>query len=90
MEKNLLKIIDFGLSKCFEPNQPMSTKAGTPYYVAPQVLQGGAVAYCSKKEIRRGTTWLMQSRLQAPLQSINLAWKHQKNEQTHTHMFIYI
>lgn len=40
MEKNLLKIIDFGLSKCFEPNQPMSTKAGTPYYVAPQVLQG--------------------------------------------------
>ena len=41
MEKNLLKIIDFGLSKCFEPNQPMSTKAGTPYYVAPQVLQGG-------------------------------------------------
>ena len=41
MEKNLLKIIDFGLSKLFEPNQPMSTKAGTPYYVAPQVLQGG-------------------------------------------------
>eukprot|EP00438_Fugacium_kawagutii_P030375 Skav226472 [mRNA] locus=scaffold4441:25779:38350:- [translate_table: standard] len=40
MEKNLLKIIDFGLSKCFELNQPMSTKAGTPYYVAPQVLSG--------------------------------------------------
>ena len=40
MEKNLLKIIDFGLSKCFEADVPMSTKAGTPYYVAPQVLQG--------------------------------------------------
>lgn len=41
MEKNLLKIIDFGLSKCFEVGVAMSTKAGTPYYVAPQVLQGG-------------------------------------------------
>jgi len=40
IEKNLLKIIDFGLSCKFEPGQVLATKAGTPYYVAPQVLAG--------------------------------------------------
>merc|ERR1719291_1578291 len=40
IEKNLLKIIDFGLSCQFEANQVLTTKAGTPYYVAPQVLAG--------------------------------------------------
>jgi calcium-dependent protein kinase len=40
IEKSPLKIIDFGLSCRFEPDQQMSTKAGTPYYVAPQVLAG--------------------------------------------------
>jgi len=40
IEKNFLKIIDFGLSCKFEPNQVLTTKAGTPYYVAPQVLAG--------------------------------------------------
>eukprot|EP00435_Cladocopium_sp_Y103_P008945 s1987_g2.t1 len=42
----LLKIIDFGLSKCFDEGVPMSTKAGTPYYVAPQVLQGKYDSSC--------------------------------------------
>jgi len=40
IDKNVLKIIDFGLSCRFEGNQTLSTRAGTPYYVAPQVLSG--------------------------------------------------
>merc|ERR1719160_1634940 len=40
IDKNLLKIIDFGLSCEFKPGQVLTTKAGTPYYVAPQVLAG--------------------------------------------------
>eukprot|EP00405_Crypthecodinium_cohnii_P051280 CAMPEP_0206595828 /NCGR_PEP_ID=MMETSP0325_2-20121206/43211_1 /ASSEMBLY_ACC=CAM_ASM_000347 /TAXON_ID=2866 /ORGANISM="Crypthecodinium cohnii, Strain Seligo" /LENGTH=506 /DNA_ID=CAMNT_0054106573 /DNA_START=95 /DNA_END=1615 /DNA_ORIENTATION=+ len=40
IEKNLLKIIDFGLSCKFASGQILTTKAGTPYYVAPQVLAG--------------------------------------------------
>jgi calcium-dependent protein kinase len=40
INKSSLKIIDFGLSTTFVEGQVLSTKAGTPYYVAPQVLQG--------------------------------------------------
>mmetsp|Transcript_131636 Transcript_131636/g.366848 ORF Transcript_131636/g.366848 Transcript_131636/m.366848 type:complete len:617 (+) Transcript_131636:64-1914(+) len=40
IEKNILKIIDFGLSCKFEKGKVLTTKAGTPYYVAPQVLAG--------------------------------------------------
>eukprot|EP01068_Selenidium_serpulae_P013690 Selendium_serpulae@DN5992_c0_g1_i2.p1 len=43
-----LKIIDFGLSCRYKPGQYAATKAGTPYYVAPQVLQGRYDQMCDE------------------------------------------
>lgn len=33
-----IKVIDFGLSKNFDHSSAMTTKAGTPYYISPEVL----------------------------------------------------
>lgn len=45
-----LKVIDFGLSKVFQSKEGekvhMSTRAGTPYYIAPEVLQGNYDELC--------------------------------------------
>jgi len=41
-----LKMIDFGLARRFEPGQPMKTRVGTAYYVAPQVLLGSYSQKC--------------------------------------------
>lgn len=41
-----LKLIDFGLSAIYTKDKPMKTKAGTPYYVAPDVLGGSYNETC--------------------------------------------
>lgn len=41
-----LKIIDFGLASVFEAGTVMKTKAGTAYYVAPEVLKGSYSEKC--------------------------------------------
>jgi len=47
IENATLKIIDFGLSARFCPSKPeATTKAGTPYYVAPEVLTGRYTCAC--------------------------------------------
>jgi calcium-dependent protein kinase len=46
IEGSTLKIIDFGLSCPFKKGQKMKTKAGTPYYVSPQVLEGNYDQAC--------------------------------------------
>ena len=39
-DNNEVKLIDFGLSKRRNPNDKLKTIAGTPYYMAPEVLKG--------------------------------------------------
>lgn len=41
-----LKIIDFGLSKRQIGNKKLQTIAGTPYYMAPEVLDGRYDSKC--------------------------------------------
>jgi len=40
VEEATLKLIDFGLARGFKKNEILRTKAGTPFYVAPEVLTG--------------------------------------------------
>jgi len=46
IDNNVIKIIDFGLSTHWSPGQVLTTKVGTPYYVAPQVLDGAYDNLC--------------------------------------------
>jgi calcium-dependent protein kinase len=41
-----IKVIDFGLSKNYEDKKTMTTKAGTPYYISPEVLAGNYDQSC--------------------------------------------
>jgi len=40
IDRNVLKLIDFGLARVCASGQLLSTKVGTPFYVSPQVLEG--------------------------------------------------
>mmetsp|Transcript_54394 Transcript_54394/g.126956 ORF Transcript_54394/g.126956 Transcript_54394/m.126956 type:complete len:510 (-) Transcript_54394:148-1677(-) len=46
LESTTLKVIDFGLATYFEPGKLLKTKAGTPYYVSPEVLAGSYNQAC--------------------------------------------
>jgi len=39
-DEGMIKVIDFGLAKYFLNNNSLTSKVGTPYYVAPEVLEG--------------------------------------------------
>ena len=39
-ESGSVRLIDFGLSKASKSNKNLTTVAGTPYYMAPEVLEG--------------------------------------------------
>eukprot|EP00829_Urostomides_striatus_P004140 TRINITY_DN14472_c0_g2_i1.p1 TRINITY_DN14472_c0_g2~~TRINITY_DN14472_c0_g2_i1.p1 ORF type:complete len:182 (+),score=24.71 TRINITY_DN14472_c0_g2_i1:39-548(+) len=41
-----LKVIDFGTSQMFDTNKKMTTKIGTPLYIAPEVLQKSYTEKC--------------------------------------------
>jgi len=40
IDQSTLKIIDFGIAKALKAGESMCTKAGSPHYVAPEVLRG--------------------------------------------------
>merc|ERR1740139_729968 len=46
MEDCQVKVIDFGLSMPYETGVPMKSTAGTPYYVAPEVLKSSYDEKC--------------------------------------------
>mmetsp|Transcript_890 Transcript_890/g.2052 ORF Transcript_890/g.2052 Transcript_890/m.2052 type:complete len:739 (+) Transcript_890:87-2303(+) len=46
ISKCIIKICDFGLATKFRQDKPLRTKAGTPYYVAPEVLKGNYNEAC--------------------------------------------
>jgi calcium-dependent protein kinase len=34
-----MKLVDFGTSIAYDPNEKLTQKLGTPYYIAPEVLE---------------------------------------------------
>lgn len=38
-QDSILKVIDFGTSRLYDPSKKMAQRLGTPYYIAPEVLE---------------------------------------------------
>lgn len=57
-----IKLIDFGLSKKFNPRQRMNLVAGTSYYVAPEVLRGSYTEACDMWSIGVVTFMLLSGK----------------------------
>jgi len=47
-DTDTVRLIDFGLSKAAQNKKQLTTVAGTPYYMAPEVLEG---SYSAKADI---------------------------------------
>ena len=45
-KNNPIRVIDFGLSQYISPDKKLSTKVGTAYYVAPEILKGEYTEKC--------------------------------------------
>ena len=45
-QNNPIRVIDFGLSQYIKINKKLSTKVGTAYYVAPEILEGEYTEKC--------------------------------------------
>lgn len=43
---SVIKVVDFGTSRGFDPDKKMSQKIGTPYYIAPEVLENNYDEKC--------------------------------------------
>lgn len=41
-----IKVIDFGASQIFDPNEKLTEKFGTIYYISPEVLRGNYTSKC--------------------------------------------
>ena len=55
-----IKLIDFGLSKYFTSStELMNSKIGTPYYIAPEVLEGSYDKSCDMWSIGVMTYWML-------------------------------
>jgi len=48
IEQDTLKLIDFGISRRYQPNEMVQSKVGTPAFLAPEVINGG---YTEKADI---------------------------------------